>query len=90
MTEKLTVSHLPQSDASTSPTFHPTSTSLTLPRAELSQRLSYSMREVADVLGVSYVSVHRLAKRGLLRPSRALRTPLFSRAEVERFLRETC
>lgn len=66
-----------------------TVSTMTNPLSDLAHRLSFSMREVAAVLGISYVSVHRLAKRGLLRPSRALRTPKFSRAELERFLNET-
>lgn len=51
-------------------------------------RLAYTTRQTAEILGVSYVSIHRLVKRGLLRPNRALRHKLFSRAEIERFLRE--
>jgi hypothetical protein len=35
------------------------------------------------------MSVHRLIKRGLLRPSLALRTKIISLAEIERFLRDT-
>lgn len=51
-------------------------------------RLAYSMQETADLLGVSYITVHRLIRRGLLRSSKALRHKLISRAEIERFLRE--
>lgn len=47
------------------------------------------MLETAEILGVSYISVHRLTKRGLLRPSRALRRMIFSGEEIDRFLRET-
>ena len=46
-------------------------------------------RVEADALDVSPATLDRLVKRGLLRPSRALRRPLFSIAEIERFLRET-
>lgn len=67
----------------------PTPKAGTVPFIEQPPRLCYSMREAAALLGVSYVSVHRLTKRGLLKPSRALRTPIFSRAELERFLAET-
>ncbi len=49
----------------------------------------FSMREVADLLGVSYMSVFRLTRRGLLRPSQALRKKIFSLEEIQRFLRET-
>jgi len=51
-------------------------------------RLAFTLRETAGLLGISYVSVHRLIKRGLLRPNRALRHKLVSRAEIERFLAE--
>lgn len=52
-------------------------------------RLAYSMRETADLLGISYITVHRLAKRGLLRASSALRHKLIPVVEIERFLRES-
>ncbi len=51
-------------------------------------RLAYSMRDAAGVLGVSYITVHRLLKRGLLRSNSALRTKLISHAELERFLKQ--
>jgi hypothetical protein len=38
--------------------------------------------------GVSIATMHRLMKRGLLRPNRALRHLLFTREELDRFLRE--
>lgn len=52
-------------------------------------RLAYSMRETADMLGVSYITVHRLLKRGKLRASDALRNKVIPRSEIERFLRES-
>lgn len=52
-------------------------------------RLSYNRHEAAEILGVSVESVDRLVVRGLLKPSRALRRPLFSTAELERFLAST-
>lgn len=52
-------------------------------------RLAYSMRETAAILGLAYQTVYRLHKRGLLHSSTALRTKLFSREEIERFLRAT-
>lgn len=52
-------------------------------------RLAYTRKETAEILGVCTLSVDRLTKRGLLRPSRALRRPLYSKAEIERFLAET-
>jgi hypothetical protein len=52
-------------------------------------RLAYSMRETAAILGVSYITVHRLLKRGLLRSCGVLRHKLIPVVEIERFLRET-
>jgi len=50
-------------------------------------RLAYTMRETATILGVSYITVHRLLKRGLLRSSKALRHKLIPVTEIERFLK---
>ena len=52
-------------------------------------RLAFSLRETADMLGVSEKSVRRLISRGLLRSSRALRHLLIPRKEIERFLNDT-
>ena len=52
-------------------------------------RLAFSMRETALILGVSYITVHRLIQRGLLRSSTALRTKLISKSEIDRFLKVT-
>ncbi len=52
-------------------------------------KLAFSRVEAAKALGVSPVTVDRLAERGLLRPSRATRRPLYTVAELERFLRDT-
>lgn len=52
-------------------------------------RLAYGRAEAAEILGVKPITVDRLAKRGLLRPSRATRRPLYPHWELERFLRET-
>lgn len=52
-------------------------------------QLAYTPRETAEQLRISIVSLWRLERRGLIKPSRALRTPRFSREEIERFLRET-
>jgi hypothetical protein len=38
--------------------------------------------------GLSIPTMHRLIHRGLLRPNRALRHLLFSREELDRFLRQ--
>ena len=53
------------------------------------QRLSYSRLQAAQILGISVESLDRLVRRGLLRPSRALRRPLFSLESLRRFLEET-
>jgi len=47
------------------------------------------MQETADILGVSYVTVHRWLKCGLLRSSSALGRKLIPLAEIERFLKDT-
>ena len=52
-------------------------------------KLALSRVEAAEALGVRPMAVDRLAKRGLLHPSRATRRPLYSVKEIERFLKET-
>ena len=52
-------------------------------------RLAYSLREAAEVLGLSYSSCFRLVQRGLLRSSNALRHKLIPAIEIERFLKDT-
>jgi len=52
-------------------------------------KLALTRTEAAEALGITPVTVDRLAKRGLLRPSRATRRPLYSIEEIERFLRDT-
>jgi hypothetical protein len=52
-------------------------------------KLALTRIEAADALNISPASLDRLVKRGLLHPSRAMRRPLFSIAEIERFLRDT-
>lgn len=53
------------------------------------ERLAYTTEEAACALGLDRTSIWRLTKRGLLRPSIALRRPLYPKSEIERFLRET-
>jgi hypothetical protein len=53
------------------------------------RKLSYTRLEAAGLLGISPNSLDRLVKRGLLSPSKALRRPLFSLLELNRFLEET-
>jgi len=52
-------------------------------------KLALSRKEAAQALGVSPITVDRLALRGLLRPSRATRRPLYAVDEIRRFLAET-
>jgi hypothetical protein len=52
-------------------------------------RLAYTMRETAEILGISYATVHRLLTRGLLRGSLACRHKMIAKTEIERFLKET-
>jgi len=52
-------------------------------------KLALTREEAGEALGISAVTVDRLAKRGLLCPSRATRRPLYSVLEIERFLKET-
>lgn len=52
-------------------------------------RLAYTMRETAEILGVSYITVHRLLKRGKLRASDAIRNKVIPYTEIERFLRDS-
>ena len=53
------------------------------------ERLAFNAEETAQTLGISLVTLWRLEKRKLLKPSRALRTPRWSRTEIERFLQDT-
>jgi hypothetical protein len=59
------------------------------PEKSGNKRLAYTMRETAEILGVSYISVHRLIKRGLLKNSKAMRNIIIPASEIERFLKET-
>ena len=52
-------------------------------------KLAYTRDEAAAQLGVHPITIDRLAERGLLRPSRATRRPLYSHDELQRFLRDT-
>lgn len=57
--------------------------------AVLAQRMAYSVRETAELLGVSEKTIRRLIYRKLLRASRALRHILIPRTEIDRFLKLT-
>jgi predicted site-specific integrase-resolvase len=52
-------------------------------------RLAYTMQETAEILGISYISVHRLIKRGLLKKSIAVRKIIIPATEIERFLNDS-
>ena len=55
--------------------------------ADEPERLAYSLKEAADLLGVDYFSVYRLIQRGKLRACRALRGKLLvPRSELLRLL----
>jgi excisionase family DNA binding protein len=58
-------------------------------KAEPLPRLAFSMKETAEILGISYSSVHRLTRRGLLKSSAAFRHKLIPKSEIERFLAST-
>ena len=55
----------------------------------LIEKKGFKRAEAAIYLGVTAVTIDRLRKRGLLHPSRALRHPIYSRDDLDRFLRET-
>lgn len=55
----------------------------------LRYKIALTRAEAAEAIGVSPITIDRLTKRGLLKPSRATRRPLYSVKELERFLNET-
>jgi hypothetical protein len=57
--------------------------------ADSSGRLALTRYEAAQSLGISPSQIDKLTKRGLLRPSRATRRPLYPVQEILRFLRDT-
>ena len=52
-------------------------------------KLGLNRIEAARALGLSAATIDRLTIRGLLRPSRATRRPIYSVKEIERFLKDT-
>lgn len=57
------------------------------PMSPEKERLAYTLLEVAEMIGVDYLSVYRLIQRGKLKACRALRGKfLVTRAEVLRML----
>jgi len=56
-------------------------------RSEVPPRGALKLKEARDYLGgLSVPTMHRLVRRGLLRPNRSLRHLLFTRSELDRFL----
>ena len=49
-------------------------------------RLGFSMKETAQIIGRSYLTVWNLVQRGKLKANRDLRTPVIPRSEIERWL----
>ncbi len=52
-------------------------------------KLALNRIETAEAIGVSPATLDRLTQRGLIRPSRATRRPLYAVKEIERFLKAT-
>jgi hypothetical protein len=72
------------------PTIFPSSPGqINFPENSKNKRLAYTMRETSEIFGVSYVTVHRLIKRGLLKNLKALRHKIIPAMEIERFLKES-
>jgi len=61
----------------------------TAPAKPTLQRMAFSLQETAATLAVSYPTVQRLVKRGLLKSSSALRHKLIPASEIQRFLNDT-
>ncbi len=53
------------------------------------RRLAFTRVEAAKMLGIAPITIDRLTKRGLLKPSRATRRPLYPESELLRFLKDT-
>ena len=51
-------------------------------------RLALTAEETATALGITTITLWRLTKRGLLKPNRATRRPLYPVNEIERFLKD--
>ena len=59
------------------------------PSSEESPKLALTREETAKALGLGASTLDKLAARGLIRPSRATRRPIYPLREIERFLRDT-
>jgi hypothetical protein len=53
------------------------------------EKKGFKRAEAAIYLGIAKITIDRLTKRGLLHPSRALRHPIYSKDDLDRFLKET-
>ena len=53
------------------------------------EKKGFKRAEAAIYLGVATITIDRLTKRGLLHPSRALRHPIYSKDDLDRFLKDT-
>ena len=53
------------------------------------EKKGFKRAEAAIYLGITAGTIDRLTKRGFLHPSRALRHPIYSRDDLDRFLQET-
>ena len=82
------IRHLPATDPE--PVTPPQARTLKLPEAGgRLPRLAYTVKETAEILGISPKTVYGLLYRGLLRSSLALRNKLIAKSEIERFLKDT-
>lgn len=52
-------------------------------------KLVFTMKEAAQMLGVAYLTVHRLCMQGKLRSVAGVRRRLFTRDELDRFIHTT-
>lgn len=52
-------------------------------------KLAFTRKELCAELSMSVASITRLEQRGLIKPVLGLRTKLYSRTEVERYLEST-
>jgi excisionase family DNA binding protein len=51
-------------------------------RPESLTRISYKIKEAAELLGVSQITIRRAIDRGLIKPCRAFRHPLIPATEL--------
>ncbi|MDB4793700.1 helix-turn-helix domain-containing protein [Methylacidiphilales bacterium] len=53
---------------------------------KLLPRISYKIKEAAQICGVSPITIRRAIDRGLLKPSRAFRHPLIPAEQLEKLV----